>query len=398
VFGADVFSARELPVHKLTEVNHSIRFIDSAVRNGFKSVPTPSVAQPEMKVLAQDLHAFCVDALVQVGVGAAAAQTTADVLVTTDTWGTFTHGTKALRAYIRRIRGGGLKKHGQPRVVAEGPAWAIVDGDSSLGMVASAFGMKTALALARRAGIAYVGVRNNCHYGAAGYYAAMAIPENMIGFSMANDIPTVNAPGAKGAVLGSNPFAFAAPAGKEKPILLDMATSTVAGGKVFAAAHLGKEIPVHWLLDENAKPTTDPALFSHAASLTPLGGYKGYGIAFMIEVLAAVLTGASINWQVLSWTFSDPARPTGHGAAFIAINIEAFLPVVQFNQRMDHVIQHIHASERVEGADRIYLPGEIEWERREKALTEGIDLPDDVVASLRGLADDLNLDVDQLLR
>src|SRR5207253_1916271 len=207
------------------------------------------------------------------------------VRVTTDTWGTFTRGTRALRAYIRRLRGGGLRMNGTPRVVAEGRAWALVDGDSSLGMVSSVFAMNTAMDKAAAAGLALVGLRNNCHYGAAGYYAAMAAEKNMIGFSMANDIPTVNAPGARGSVLGSNPFGFAAPAGNEKPILLDMATSTVAGGKVFAAAALGKTIPGQWLLDANAKPTTDPTLFSHAASLTPLGGYKGYGIAFMIEAL-----------------------------------------------------------------------------------------------------------------
>src|SRR5438034_6178932 len=289
-----------------------------------------------MKVLVQDLHAFCVEALTQVGVGEPDARTAADVLVTTDTWGTFTHGTKALRAYIRRLRDGGLKKKGVPKVASEGPAWAMLDGDSSLGMVSSVFAMNTATAKAATAGIAFVGLRNNCHYGAAGYYAAMAIEKNMIGFSMANDIPSVNAPGARGSVMGSNPFGFAAPAGNEKPILLDMATSTVAGGKVFAAAALGKTIPGNWLLDANAKPTTDPTLFSHAASLTPLGGYKGYGIAFMIEVLSAMLTGAAIRWQVLSWTFSEPSMPTGHGAAFLAINIASFLPVEQFKQTMDH--------------------------------------------------------------
>src|SRR5258706_15843412 len=109
----------------------------------------------------------------------------------------------------------------------------------------------------------------------------MAIPENMIGFSMANDIPTVNAPGAKGSIMGSNPWGFAAPAGKELPVMLDMATSTVAGGKVFAAATLGKSIPEGWLLDLEARPTGDAALFSHAASLTARGGYKGFGSAFM---------------------------------------------------------------------------------------------------------------------
>jgi LDH2 family malate/lactate/ureidoglycolate dehydrogenase len=120
-----------------------------------------------MKVSAQNLHAFCVEALTQVGVGEPDARTAADVLVTTDTWGTFTHGTKALRAYIRRLRGGGLKKKGAPKVASEGPAWAMVDGDSSLGMVSSVFAMNTAMAKAATAGIAFVGLRNNCHYGAA---------------------------------------------------------------------------------------------------------------------------------------------------------------------------------------------------------------------------------------
>ena len=351
-----------------------------------------------MRVSPQNLHAFCVEALTKVGVDQTDARTTADVLVTTDTWGTFTHGTKALRAYIRRLRGGGLKKNGAPNVIAEGSAWAMVDGDSSLGMVSSVFAMNTAMAKAETAGITFVGLRNNCHYGAAGYYAAMAAEKNMIGFSMANDIPTVNAPGARGSIMGSNPFGFAAPAGKERPILLDMATSTVAGGKVFAAAALGKTIPAYWLLDVNARPTTDPTVFSHAASLTPLGGYKGYGIAFMIEALSAILTGAAIRWQVLSWTFSDPSKPTGHGAAFIAINIASFMPVELFKERMDQTIREIRASEKADGTERIYLPGEMEWERREKALAEGMDLPEDVVASLRSLAEDLNLDFDRLLR
>src|SRR2546425_12644507 len=113
-----------------------------------------------MKVLVQDLHAFCVEALTKIGVGEIDARTTADVLVTTDTWGTFTHGTKALRPYIRRLRGGGLRKNGQPKVTAQGPAWALVDGDSSLGMVSSVFAMRTAMDKAATAGIAVVGVRN----------------------------------------------------------------------------------------------------------------------------------------------------------------------------------------------------------------------------------------------
>jgi len=216
-----------------------------------------------MRVSPQNLHAFCVEALTKVGVDQRDARTTADVLVTTDTWGTFTHGTKALRAYIRRLRGGGLKKNGAPKVIAEGPAWAIVDGDSSLGMVSSVFAMKTALAKAENGRHRFRRLRNNCHYGAAGYYAAMAIEKNMIGIAMANDVPTVNAPGARGSIMGQQVrLVFAAPAGEEKPVLLDMATSTVAGGKVFAAAALGQNNSRRTLelLDAGPGPRPDPAL------------------------------------------------------------------------------------------------------------------------------------------
>lgn len=341
-----------------------------------------------MNIPVPKLHSFCVEALLKAGVHEPDAQTTADVLVATDTWGTFTHGTKALRAYIRRVRGGGLKRKASPHIIKEGPGFALIDGDSSIAMVSSTFAMRIAMEKARAAGIAFAGLKNNCHYGAAGYYAAMAIPENMIGFSMANDIPTVNAPGAKGSIMGSNPFAFAAPSGKEFPVMLDMATSTVAGGKVFAAAALGKEIPDGWLLDTEANPTRNATLFSHAASLTALGGYKGFCIAFMIETVAAVLTGSSISREVLSWTFSDPSLPTGHGAAFLAINIEAFLPIESFKERMDGLIAEIHAAPKASGAERLYAPGEIEFRRREKALKEGIDLPEDVVMSLKALADE----------
>lgn len=343
-----------------------------------------------MNISVDKLHSFCMEALLKAGVHESDARTTADVLVTTDTWGTFTHGTKALRAYIRRVRGGGLRKQGSPHVVKEGPAFALIDGESSIAMVSSVFAMRTAMDKARASGIGFAGLRNNCHYGAAGYYAAMAIPENMIGFSMANDIPTVNAPGAKGSIMGSNPFAFAAPSGKELPVMLDMATSTVAGGKVFAAAQLGKPIPEGWLLDMEARPTLDATLFSHAGSLTALGGYKGFCIAFMIEVLSAVLSGSSISNEVLSWTFSDPSLPTGHGAAFMAINIGAFLNVDDFKRRMDHLVNEIHSAPKSE-TGTLYAPGEIEFRRREKALKDGIDLPDDVVASLKALAGDLSL-------
>src|SRR5262245_10606421 len=279
----------------------------------------------DLNISIEQLSAFCHAALSQTGMNEEDIRTTIDVLVTTDTWGVFTHGTKSLRGYLRRLHAGGLRPKGRPRIVNEGPAWAMVDADSTIGMVGSTFAMRVAIAKARSAGMGYVGVRNSCHFGAAGYYTTMAAAENMIGMAMANDIPSVSAPGSRVAVMGSNPIAFAVPTGDGHPIMLDMATSAVAGGKVYAAAALGKPIPTGWIIDAEGVPTTDPKLLPNAASLVPMAGHKGYGIAILIETLAGILTGASIAGHVLSWSFGDPGSPTDHGAAFLAWNVEAMM-------------------------------------------------------------------------
>jgi LDH2 family malate/lactate/ureidoglycolate dehydrogenase len=351
-----------------------------------------------MTISPDDLTDFCVRALGAAGVSDADAWTTADVLVTTDTMGVFTHGTKSLRGYLRRLRAGGLRADARPAITAEGPAWAIVDGGSALGMVAATFAMQTAIDKAAGAGIAYVGVRNTCHFGAAGFYAHLATLRDMVGVAMANDIPTVSAPGSRGAVTGSNPLACAIPAGQERPILLDMAISTVAGGKVYAARNEGRAIPDNWIVGPDGQPSTDSALFPEQAALTPMAGHKGYGLALLIESLAALATGAAMTWQVRNWIQSDPSSPTGHGAAFVAINVGAMNPIAQFKSRVDELIGEMHNAPRTPGAERIYVPGEMEWERRDKALAEGIALPADVIQNLRGVAEDLRLDLPAALR
>ena len=243
---------------------------------------TGDISSRSLRVSITELNAFCVAALMRVGVSATDAETTADVLVTTDSWGVFTHGVKALRGYIRRIRGGGLNPTARPTIVESGPAWAMVDGQSALGMVTSELAMETAIEKARECGIGYVGVRNSCHFGAAGYYAYQAAQHDMVGISMANDIPSVSAPGSRGPITGSNPLAYAVPSGSGWPIMLDMATSIVAGGKV-AAAHAAprKSIPGDWVLDRDGVRSTDPAAFINGGSLLPMAGHKGYGIALV---------------------------------------------------------------------------------------------------------------------
>jgi LDH2 family malate/lactate/ureidoglycolate dehydrogenase len=204
-------------------------------------------------------------------------------------------------------------------------------------------------------------------------------------------------PGAKGKVLGTNPIAFATPAGAEKHVFLDIATSAVAATKIFSATALGKQIPDNWLVDEDGLPTTDPSQYPAKGAQLPMAGHKGYGLAVLVEILTAVLTGAAMLSQVKSWVLDLP-EPTNEGHAFIAIDIGQMMPLAEFKDRMDWMIREIKSAPLAKGAERVYLPGEIELEKRERALAEGIVLPPDVVASLKGLAEDVGLDVSGLFR
>ena len=338
------------------------------------------------------LHRFTSSAFRRVGMSGADAVTGADALATTDAWGVFTHGTKSLAGYLRRLKAGGLRAQGQPRIVAEGGGWATVNGDSSLGMITSVFAMQTAIAKARQQGIAYVGVRNSCHFGAAGYYAWLAAREGLIGIAMANDIPSVAAPGSRSAVTGSNPLAYAVPAGKHRPMLLDISTATVAGGKVYAAKARGEPIPANWIIDATGKPTTDLSGFPHSCALLPMSGHKGYGLSLLIETLSGVLSGAAVTWGVRSWAHQDATLPTLHGAAFLAVDVRCIMPPDEFAAKIESLIHEIHNSPRAEGVERLLVPGELEWERHDRAMKEGIALPVDVVGSLKTAAELAGLD------
>jgi LDH2 family malate/lactate/ureidoglycolate dehydrogenase len=339
-----------------------------------------------------DLRRFAFEAFRRVGVSEADSELGADVLATTDAWGIFTHGTKSLAGYLRRLKAGGLRAQGKPHVVAEGGGWAAVDGDSALGMVTSVFAMRTAITKARRQGIAWVGVRNSCHFGAAGYYAWLAAREGLIGIAMANDIPSVAAPGSRGAVTGSNPLAYAVPAGKRRPMLLDISTATVAGGKVYAAKARGEPIPGNWIIDATGKPTSDPSGFPQAGALLPMAGHKGYGLSLLIETLSGILSGAAMTWGVRSWAHDDAALHTLHGAAFLAIDVKCLMPPEEFTSKVEALIDEIHNSPRADGVERLLVPGELEWERHDRAMKEGLLLPEDVVASLKVAAQLAELD------
>jgi ureidoglycolate dehydrogenase (NAD+) len=345
------------------------------------------MTEQQVRVPASKLKAFCIEALMRTGMPRDAAETTAEVLVTTDLWGVFTHGTKALRGYLRRLQAGGLKADAVPNIVREGPAWAIVDGHSAIGMVTSVFAMNTAIQKAKTAGVAYVGVRNSCHFGAAGYYTNLAAKADMIGMAMSNDIPSMAVPGSRKAVMGTNPFSYAVPAGREAPIFLDIASSAVAGGKIRIFQTQNKKVPDNWLVDAEGVPTNDPFVYPFDGSLLPFAGHKGYGIAMMIETFAGILSGGATRWDILSWIDHDPSLPTHHGAAFLAVDIGQIMPIQTFRDRADAMIRDIRESPKAKGSNRIYLPGEMEWEKFHDAIKNGILLPGDVIESLRESAE-----------
>ncbi len=349
------------------------------------------------RVFPESLKDFCVEAMLKSGIREEDARITAEVLVTTDTCGVYTHGTKQLRFLLKNFRTGRLDTKAVPEVVSEGPSWAIVDGHYAMPLVTSCTAMELAIEKAQATGIAYVGVTHSSHFGAAGYYANMAAKKDMIGLSMCNVDPCMTVPGARGKILGTNPIAYAVPAGKEKPIFLDIATSAVAASKVFAARALGKEIPDNWLVDDEGTPTTDPSGYPESGALLPMAAHKGYGLALLVEILSAGLTGAAMLHQVSSWVVDSP-DPTNEGHAFVAIDVGSIMPIQEFKDRMDWLIREIKGSSKAQGSERIYLPGEMEWERRDEALAKGMQLPEDVIASLAGMAEDVGLELKGLFR
>jgi ureidoglycolate dehydrogenase (NAD+) len=336
------------------------------------------------------LRDFAANAMQRCGLRAEDAALTADIFATTDAWGVHSHGTRQIRPLMKNVRDGRIDPQSNPETVGEGPAWAILDGRRAVPTVVAHRGMTHAMEKAKATGIGYAGVRGSNHFGAAGYYAAMALRADMIGLAMTNTDPWMTVPGGRGPVLGTNPIAFAIPAGEERPVVLDIATSVVAVTKILAAKALGKPIPEGYLVDEDGRPTTDPSQYPEKGALLPMAMHKGYGLAVLVETLTAALTGAAMMSQIHSWVFDDPTPPN-QGHAFIAIDVPAMMPVARFKARMDRLIREIKAAPRGKGVERIYLPGEMEWERQEAANAGGMRLPDTVLANLCGLAEDVGM-------
>jgi len=343
-----------------------------------------------VRVSTQKLEAFIASAFVAVGISPSEAKSIAELMVRADAQGSEGHGVFRLPQYVRRIKGGAVNLKPKIRVTREAAGMALVDGDNGMGHLVMRYATEKAIEKAKAAGLAWVGVRMSNHAGPASLYAAMPAQHDMIGLYLAvgnaNHLPPW---GGLDMLLSTNPIAVAVPAGEEPAIVLDMATTVAAYGKVKTKAQRGEMMPEGWMMDREGRPLTDPRR-ANEGFLLPIGGYKGYGLALVIGILAGTLNGAAMGKDVVDFN-ADDTSVTNTGHAIVAINIEAFQPVAGFKREMDTLIRDIRSSRRLPGVDRIRLPGEGSHAARADRLKNGIPLPAPLLASLNELAAQLKI-------
>ncbi|MBM4313595.1 MAG: Ldh family oxidoreductase [Deltaproteobacteria bacterium] len=312
-----------------------------------------------------------------------------DTLVRSELRGIGSHGIVRLPFYCRRLLDKGSNPNPDVRIVAQKPSSILVDGDNGLGQIVSIKTMEMVIERARTQGIAFAGVRNSCHFGMTAYYPLLALKSGMIGLAGCNTA-TVMAPwgGGKSAI-GNNPLAITVPTNKPYPLVLDMAMSVISGGKVRLEAVKGAKIPFGWILDEKGRPTDNPADMFPNGTLLPMG-YKGFGMAIMIEILSGVLSRAATLGEIPLW-FDKTATPTNLGHFFMAIDIGTFLEPDVFKESVGRLIDELKSSPPMEGSAGICMPGEIEYLKEKEYLKSGIPVSPEVLKTLNAFAEKVGI-------
>jgi LDH2 family malate/lactate/ureidoglycolate dehydrogenase len=338
----------------------------------------------DRRVPVEPLQRFVHEVFEHCGMSANDAALLADTLVKADLRGVHSHGVLRVPEYAKKLSGGGVDPQGEPRVARDSGAALLVDGKNSMGQIAANFAMRQAVERAKTTQVAVASVGGSNHCGAMGYYATQALPEDMIGLASTNALPTMAPWGGLDKILGMNPLAVAIPAGKERPIVHDAAFAASAHGKIRVYAQKGLPIPVHWAFDAEGHPTTDAAAAVEGL-VQPIGEFKGTGLALVMGILTAVLSGAAFGTELGS--LKEGAQPGRDGQLFIAIRIAAFGEPETFKQSVDRIIQQFKNSRRAEGVNRIYIPGEIEAETEQEYQQEGIPLNTTTLEGLRTAAE-----------
>lgn len=313
----------------------------------------------------------------------------ADSLVQADLWGHQSHGVMRLPWYARRIQSGAMKAVTQPETIVDAGAIAVIDGHDGIGQVLAARATTETMRRAKLHGIGAVAVRNSNHFGTAMYYSLMGAPENCVVMVTTNASPAMAPWGGREKRVGTNPWSLAAPAGRHAPMVLDIANTAVARGKIYLARQKGQEIPAGWALDANGAPTTNPAQ-AIAGLIAPMAGHKGYAIAVMMDMLSGVLTGSSFGIGVKGPYQSEKRSGCGH--LVIALDIAAFIPTADFDSRMGQLIEQLKSTPTAIGTAEILYPGELEARNAERNLRDGLVLPEQTIVDLDQLAGDLGVD------
>jgi L-2-hydroxycarboxylate dehydrogenase (NAD+) len=361
--------------------------------------PVAEATVATARVREADLLAFVERALTTVGVDEEQARIVADVLVAADRRGIESHGVARLRwFYVDRIRNGRIAARPTYTIARETETSLLLDAGNGLGHPASHRAMSLAIEKAGTSGIAFAAVRNSNHYGIAGYYAMMALPHDMIGICSTDSahfaVPTFG----RTPMQGTNPFAFAIPAGDEPAFVLDFATTTVTYGKLEVYERKGLKLKPGWAVDNEGNPADDPAVRHGGGSLLPLGGFgtengghKGYGLGALSEILTGVL---AAGWFGSALTIAEsPTAPSGITSHFFgAIRIDAVRDAAAFKRDMDRELRAFKDSTPAPGQQRIYVAGEIEHENEIAFRRDGIPLIAPVIDDLDRLADELGID------
>ena len=336
------------------------------------------------RIAPSDAERIATDLLTAHKVGQTHAATIASQLVLADLRGVDTHGLIRLPGYLGRVEAGDLHPEHNPTVTHETPGTAMVDGGHNFGQVVADYAMTVAIEKAKTVGVGTVTAKNSSHFGAAATFAMMATEANCIGIAATNGWPLMPGVGGAERTIGNNPLAIGAPTRLGYPMVLDVAMSQVAAGKLRVALALGQPIPLDWAFDNKGLPTDDPheALFN-GGLLRPVGDHKGFGLAVMMDVLSGVLSGGMYGTDVTS----DQPGYSNVGHFFTAINIDAFGGIDMFLDRVDDLAHRIQASKTREGADPVMVPGQLEARTTQARQQDGIPYPAPVWKQLTTLAE-----------
>jgi len=337
------------------------------------------------------LTGFGAQVLTSLGLPDEDARLVSDSLATADLWGHPSHGMLRLPWYAARLRSGVMTPVTRPQVVSDIGAVSVLDGEDGVGQVVADLACRRAVERAGQHGIGVVAVRNSNHFGTAAYWTRRMAEAGCIGILTTNGSPAMAPWGGTAKSVGANPWSVAAPGGSNPPVVLDIANTGVARGKIYAAAQRGEPIPSTWALGPDGVPTTDPAVAVHGL-LAPMGGHKGYGISFMMDILSGVLTGSGYATDVAGPYVPDQRSRCGH--LVLALRVDAVMPEHEFAARIDDLIATTKAVPLATDVDEIFYPGEIEARAEAVGRVTGVVLPEQTIADLRALGTSCGVDFD----